>query len=71
MCRRVEERYACHRSRESLVYSDIPAPEPKAGHAVIQIEAFGINHAAMYMRRGEWAEGAPVSGIEWKPRGPS
>jgi NADPH:quinone reductase len=49
---------------ENLVYKDIPAPEPKAGHVVIQIKAFGINHAEMHMRRGEWAEAAPVSGIE-------
>ncbi len=31
---------------------------------VIRIKAFGINHAEMHMRRGEWAEAAPVSGIE-------
>src|ERR1700757_276457 len=49
---------------DSLVYKDIPEPEPKAGHVVIQIKAFGINHAEMHMRRGEWAEAAPVSGIE-------
>jgi len=66
---RSESYRACHRSREiqradSLVYKDIPEPEPKAGHVVIQIKAFGINHAEMHMRRGEWAEAAPVSGIE-------
>src|SRR6516165_5582212 len=49
---------------DSLVYKDIPEPEPKAGHVVIQIKAFGINHAEVHMRRGEWAEAAPVSGIE-------
>jgi NADPH:quinone reductase len=49
---------------DSLVYKDIPEPEPKAGHVVIKIKAFGINHAEMHMRRGEWAEAAPVSGIE-------
>jgi NADPH:quinone reductase-like Zn-dependent oxidoreductase len=49
---------------DSLVYKDIPEPEPKPGHVVIQIKAFGINHAEMHMRRGEWAEAAPVSGIE-------
>jgi NADPH2:quinone reductase len=49
---------------DSLVYKDILEPEPKAGHAVIRIKAFGINHAEMHMRRGEWAEAAPVSGIE-------
>jgi NADPH2:quinone reductase len=49
---------------DSLVYKDIPEPEPKAGYVVIQIKAFGINHAEMHMRRGEWAEAAEVSGIE-------
>jgi NADPH:quinone reductase-like Zn-dependent oxidoreductase len=49
---------------DSLVYEDIPEPEPKAGHVVIEIKAFGINHAEMHMRRGEWAEAAKVSGIE-------
>src|SRR6266481_3913206 len=47
-----------------LVIREIPKPEPKDGHAVIQVKAFGINHAEMHMRRGEWAEAAPVSGIE-------
>jgi hypothetical protein len=28
------------------------------------MKAFGINHAGLHMRRGEWAEAAPVSGIE-------
>jgi len=46
------------------VIKEIPEPEPKAGHVVIEIKAFGINHAEMHMRRGEWAEAAPVSGIE-------
>ncbi|MGY3617799.1 zinc-binding alcohol dehydrogenase family protein [Bradyrhizobium sp. USDA 10063] len=49
---------------DSLVIKEIPEPEPKAGHVVIQVKAFGINHAEMHMRRGEWAEAAPVSGIE-------
>jgi NADPH:quinone reductase-like Zn-dependent oxidoreductase len=49
---------------DSLVIKKIPEPEPTAGHVVIQVKAFGINHAEMHMRRGEWAEAAPVSGIE-------
>jgi NADPH:quinone reductase-like Zn-dependent oxidoreductase len=49
---------------DSLVYTDIPEPEPKPGHVVIEIKAFGINHAEMHMRRGEWAEAAKVIGIE-------
>jgi NADPH:quinone reductase len=26
----------------SLVYKDIPDPEPKSGHVVIEIKAFGL-----------------------------
>jgi NADPH:quinone reductase len=49
---------------DSLVYTDLPEPEPLAGHVVIEIKAFGLNHAEMHMRRGEWAEAAKVIGIE-------
>src|SRR5258706_1648604 len=49
---------------DSLVYKDLPEPEPLTGHVVIEVKAFGINHAEMHMRRGEWAEAAQVSGIE-------
>src|SRR5260370_20625613 len=49
---------------DSLVYTDLPEAEPMAGHVVIAIKAFGINHAEMHMRRGEWAEAAQVIGIE-------
>jgi NADPH2:quinone reductase len=49
---------------EHLVIKEIPDPQPKPGHVVIEIKAFGINHAEMHMRRGEWAEAAQVSGIE-------
>src|SRR4029453_9820972 len=49
---------------DSLVYKELPEPEPKVGYVVIEIKAFGINHAEMHMRRGEWAEAAEVIGIE-------
>jgi NADPH:quinone reductase-like Zn-dependent oxidoreductase len=49
---------------ENLVIKEIPDPEPRHGHVVIEVKAFGINHAEMHMRRGEWAEAAEVSGIE-------
>jgi NADPH:quinone reductase-like Zn-dependent oxidoreductase len=47
-----------------LVIRDIPDPEPKPGHVVIQVKAFGLNHAELHMRQGKWAEIADVSGIE-------
>jgi NADPH:quinone reductase-like Zn-dependent oxidoreductase len=49
---------------DCLVYQDLPEPEPMAGQVVIEVKAFGLNHAELHMRRGEWAEAAPVSGIE-------
>ncbi|MGH6834496.1 MAG: zinc-binding dehydrogenase [Methylocella sp.] len=49
---------------DSLVIKERPEPEPKPGHVVIQVKAFGINHAELHMRRGEWCEAAEVSGIE-------
>jgi NADPH:quinone reductase len=47
-----------------LVIREIPKPEPKPGHVVIEVKAFGLNHAELHMRKGEWAEIAEVSGIE-------
>jgi NADPH2:quinone reductase len=49
---------------ESLVIKELPNPEPKAGHVLIAVKAFGVNHAETHMRKGEWAEAAEVSGIE-------
>lgn len=49
---------------DSYAYVDIPKPRPKPGEVVIAVKGFGINHAEMHMRRGEWAEAAEVSGIE-------
>ncbi len=49
---------------DSLVYTRIPKPLPKAGEVVIEVKGFGLNHAETHMRRGEWAEAAEVSGIE-------
>jgi NADPH:quinone reductase len=49
---------------DKLVHTDIPKPLPRDGEVVIKVKAFGINHAEMHMRRGEWAEAAEVSGIE-------
>src|SRR5947209_8828264 len=49
---------------EVLVIREMPEPEPKDGHAVIEVKAFGLNHAELHMRKGEWAEIADISGIE-------
>src|SRR4029450_13747497 len=49
---------------EVLVIREILEPEPKDGHAVIEVKAFGLNHAELHMRKGEGAEIADVSGSE-------
>ena len=49
---------------EQLMIQELPDPEPTPGHVVIEVKAFGVNHAETYMRKGEWAEAAKVSGIE-------
>lgn len=47
-----------------LVEEELPTPRPEPGQVLIQVRAFGLNHAELYMRRGEWGSVAPVSGIE-------
>jgi NADPH:quinone reductase len=33
----------------TFLFKDMPIPEPLPGHVVIEIKAFGINHAEMHM----------------------
>jgi NADPH:quinone reductase len=49
---------------EVLAVRELSDPEPKAGHVLIGVKAFGVNHAETHMRKGEWPEIAEVSGIE-------
>ena len=37
---------------ENLKYIDVPMPEPKAGQAVVKIEAAGVNFVDVYFRTG-------------------
>ncbi|KAJ7752082.1 GroES-like protein [Mycena metata] len=37
---------------------------PETSLKMQNVKAFGINHAEMHMRRGEWAESMPIIGIE-------
>jgi NADPH:quinone reductase-like Zn-dependent oxidoreductase len=53
-----------HGGPENLVLRDLPDPEPRAGHVIIEVKAFGINHAETHMRQGQWPEWTQVSGIE-------
>ena len=49
---------------DRLIIKDTDKPDPKDGFALIRIKAFGVNHAEIHMRRGEWAESMPIIGIE-------
>jgi NADPH:quinone reductase len=49
---------------EVLAIEERPDPKPEPGHVVIEVKAFGVNHAETHMRRGEWPEIAEISGIE-------
>ena len=49
---------------ETLVYREVPKPTPASGEALIQIKAFGVNHAEMHMRKGEWPAYNPITGLE-------
>jgi NADPH:quinone reductase-like Zn-dependent oxidoreductase len=37
---------------EVLVIREIPEPEPKEGYVVIQVKAFGLNHAELHIAKG-------------------
>jgi NADPH:quinone reductase len=47
-----------------LSIEERPDPKPQAGHVLIAVKAFGINHAETYMREGKWPEATEISGIE-------
>ena len=49
---------------EVLEVRELADPNPKPGHVLIEVKAFGVNHAETHMRKGEWPEIAEISGIE-------
>lgn len=49
---------------EVLAIEERPDPECKPGEVLIQVKAFGINHAEIYFRKGVWGNVAEISGIE-------
>jgi len=49
---------------EVLAIEERPDPKPQAGHVVIEVKAFGLNHAEVYFRQGAWGDVAEISGIE-------
>jgi len=49
---------------EVLEYQTVPKPTPVKGEVLIRVKAFGVNHAEMHMRKGEWDEWNPITGLE-------
>lgn len=49
---------------EVLVLREVDRPVPSVGEVLIEVRAFGLNRAELYMRRGEWGDAATISGIE-------
>ncbi|KAK3380781.1 chaperonin 10-like protein [Podospora didyma] len=49
---------------EVLLSQQVPKPAPVVGEVLIRVKAFGVNHAEMHMRKGEWDEWNPITGLE-------
>src|SRR5579863_9626495 len=47
-----------------LSVEERPDPRPQPGHVLIEVRAFGVNHAETHMREGKWPEAIEISGIE-------
>jgi hypothetical protein len=49
---------------EVLAIEERPEPTPESGQVVIEVKAFGLNHAEAYFRKGVWGDVAEITGIE-------
>jgi NADPH:quinone reductase-like Zn-dependent oxidoreductase len=49
---------------EVLQIQEVADPVPGDHEVLIAVKAFGVNHAETHMRKGEWPEATPISGIE-------
>jgi NADPH:quinone reductase len=47
-----------------LSIEERPDPKPQSGQVLIEVKAFGVNHAETHMREGKWPEATEISGIE-------
>jgi hypothetical protein len=53
---------------EVLAIEERPDPKPQAGHVVIEVKAFGLNHAEVYFRQATgatWRRSAASSAWGW------
>jgi NADPH2:quinone reductase len=46
---------------ETMRYEDVPEPTPKAGEAVVKVEAAGINYIDVYFRSGQYKAELPLT----------
>jgi NADPH:quinone reductase-like Zn-dependent oxidoreductase len=49
---------------EVLALEERPDPVPRPDQVLIEVKAFGLNHAESYFRSGSWANSAQITGIE-------
>src|SRR5579863_9214449 len=49
---------------EALALEERPEPESKPGQVIVEVKAFGLNRAEIYMRSGAWGDVAEITGIE-------
>jgi NADPH2:quinone reductase len=49
---------------EVLQIRQVPKPLPVSDEVLIHVHAFGLNHAEMSMRKGEWDAWNPITGLE-------
>ncbi len=47
-----------------LAIEERPDPRPDAEHVLVDVKAFGLNHAEIYFRQGAWGDVAEITGIE-------
>jgi NADPH2:quinone reductase len=53
-----------HGGPEVLSLEERPDPTPRADQVLIEVKAFGLNHAECYFRAGAWGDVAEITGIE-------
>src|SRR5437867_5343944 len=50
---------------EVLKYEDVPEPQPKAGEALVKVDAAGLNYIDVYFRSGHYKADYPLTlGLE-------
>ena len=46
---------------EAMKLDDVPQPEPKAGEAVVKVDAAGLNYIDVYFRSGQYKSNLPLT----------